>query len=94
MTTPPLNAAIGSLSFSGSISMAMPFGGRPLVMANWIPASRSLKTDSNGALGEDFVVRHQRAVHVGDHESLLGGLACRFQEVCGIVEILRFRSSG
>ena len=41
---PPLNAASGVSSASGSTSIAMPRGGRPLVTANVIPASRSLPT--------------------------------------------------
>src|SRR5499425_1956002 len=36
--TPPLKAAIGVLSPSGSISIDMPRGGRPLVIAKSIPA--------------------------------------------------------
>src|ERR1700678_4072106 len=43
---PPLKAAIGVLRFSGSISIDMPRGGRPLVIAKRIPASPSLRTAS------------------------------------------------
>jgi hypothetical protein len=43
-STPPLNAAIGVVMASGSMSMDMPLGGRPLVMANRIPASPRLRT--------------------------------------------------
>ena len=35
----PLNPPIGVLSANGSTSIAMPRGGRPLVMANAMPAS-------------------------------------------------------
>ncbi len=41
---PPLNAATGVVMPSGSISIDMPSGGRPLVTANAIPASASLRT--------------------------------------------------
>src|SRR5262249_26769165 len=37
--TPPLNAEIGVVRPSGSISIDMPRGGRPLVTANAIPVS-------------------------------------------------------
>src|ERR1700733_15766496 len=37
---------MGSLSLSGSMSIAMPLGGRPLVMTNWIPASALFMTES------------------------------------------------
>jgi hypothetical protein len=43
-STPPLNAAIGVVRSSGSMSIDMPRGGRPLVIANRIPASPSLRT--------------------------------------------------
>jgi hypothetical protein len=43
---PPLKAAIGVSSASGSISICIPRGGRPLVSANFTPASRSLCTAS------------------------------------------------
>ena len=42
--TPPLKAAIGVLSPSGSISIDMPRGGRPLVTAKSIPACFSFPT--------------------------------------------------
>src|ERR1700722_8954441 len=42
--TPPLKPAIGVVSLSGSISMDMPRGGRPLVTAKSIPASFSFPT--------------------------------------------------
>ena len=42
--TPPLKPAMGVLSWSGSMSMDMPRGGRPLVTANRIPACFSLAT--------------------------------------------------
>src|ERR1700730_2349029 len=45
LITPPLKPAMGVSIFSGSTSMAMPRGGRPLVMANLMPASRNLATD-------------------------------------------------
>src|SRR5580704_2570179 len=54
INTPPLNAANGWVSFSGSISMAMPRGGRPLVTLNWIPASCSRKTASAARLVSTF----------------------------------------
>src|SRR5215510_7849423 len=38
--SPPLNPAIGVSSFRSSSSIAMPRGGRPLVMAKRMPASR------------------------------------------------------
>jgi hypothetical protein len=38
MITPPLNPAIGSRRASGSMSMAIPRGGRPLVMENRMSA--------------------------------------------------------
>jgi len=41
-----LKAAIGVVRLSGSTSIDMPFGGRPLVTANKIPASPSLRTAS------------------------------------------------
>ena len=41
---PPLKPAIGVRSASGSISIAMPRGGRPLVMAKAIPAAWSSRT--------------------------------------------------
>src|SRR6202007_2801357 len=44
ISTPPLNAAIGWLRLNGSISMAIPRGGRPLVMLNSIPACRRCET--------------------------------------------------
>ena len=42
--TPPLNAAIGVLRWSGSMSIDIPRGGRPLVMAKRIPACLSFAT--------------------------------------------------
>src|ERR1700722_10316503 len=42
--TPPLKAAIGVVSWSGSMSIDMPRGGRPLVMAKSIPACLSFAT--------------------------------------------------
>src|SRR5580658_2503593 len=42
--TPPLKAAIGMVSWSGSTSIDMPRGGRPLVMAKSIPACLSFAT--------------------------------------------------
>ncbi len=44
--SPPLNAAMGSASSSGSTSIAMPLGGRPLVIANLIPAPLSRRTEA------------------------------------------------
>jgi hypothetical protein len=41
---PPLNPATGVRSASGSISIDMPRGGRPLVMANWMLAACSAFT--------------------------------------------------
>src|SRR5262245_57577595 len=41
-TTPPLNAAIGARIASGSTSIAIPRGGRPLVIAKATPSSWSL----------------------------------------------------
>jgi hypothetical protein len=41
---PPLKAASGSSSSSGSISIAMPLGGRPLVTAKSTPSALSLRT--------------------------------------------------
>jgi len=41
---PPLNPATGVRSASGSISMDMPRGGRPLVIAKWISAACSAFT--------------------------------------------------
>jgi hypothetical protein len=41
---PPLKAAIGVVNANGAINISMPRGGRPLVIANWIPASRILAT--------------------------------------------------
>ena len=43
-SSPPLKAAIKVVMLSGSISIDMPLGGRPLVIANRIPASPSLRT--------------------------------------------------
>ena len=43
--SPPLKPAIGVSSSSGSNSMAMPSGGRPLVMAKRIPALRRALTE-------------------------------------------------
>src|SRR5215469_387153 len=45
-SSPPLKAAIGVCRSSGSISMAMPRGGRPLVITKITPASCSLCTAS------------------------------------------------
>ena len=42
--TPPLKAAIGVVRPSGSMSIDMPRGGRPLVIANNIPACFSFAT--------------------------------------------------
>ncbi len=42
--SPPLKAAIGVSSPSGSTSIDMPFGGRPLVTAKRMPAARSFWT--------------------------------------------------
>src|SRR5262245_23733246 len=42
--SPPLKPAMGVSIRSGSISMAIPFGGRPLVMAKRMPDSRSRST--------------------------------------------------
>src|SRR5215471_10375280 len=42
--SPPLNAAIGVVSPSGSMSIDMPRGGRPLVIAKSIPACLSFPT--------------------------------------------------
>src|SRR6266851_9973028 len=42
--SPPLKPAIGVSSLRASNSMAMPMGGRPLVMAKRIPAARKLCT--------------------------------------------------
>ena len=43
---PPLKPAIGVESASGSTSIAMPLGGRPLVTAKPTPAARSAATAS------------------------------------------------
>src|SRR5215475_14846315 len=43
---PPLNAAIGDFSLSASVSIAIPRGGRPLVMVNSMPADRNRSTAS------------------------------------------------
>src|SRR5215475_8601907 len=42
--SPPLKPAMGISSLSGSKSISMPFGGRPLVMAKRMPASCRLWT--------------------------------------------------
>src|ERR1700688_3280040 len=44
ISSAPLNAAIGWLRFKGSIRMAIPRGGRPLVTLNSIPACRRCET--------------------------------------------------
>ncbi len=44
VNTPPLNPAMAPSSASGSISIAMPRGGRPDVIANRMPRSRSART--------------------------------------------------
>ena len=41
---PPLKPATGVSMSNGAISMAMPWGGRPLVMANLMPARRKSRT--------------------------------------------------
>ena len=43
----PLNAAIGVVSPSGPTSIAIPRGGRPLVIASATPAARSRATASH-----------------------------------------------
>ncbi len=48
--SPPLNAAIGVCRSSGSVSIAMPRGGRPLVIAKITPASCSLCAASTARL--------------------------------------------
>ncbi len=48
--------------------MAMPRGGRPLVMANLMPACTQTGDGLNGAFGEDFFLRHQSAVDVSDYQ--------------------------
>ena len=46
MTTPPLNAGMGSVSFSSSITRFNPRGGRLLVMVKRMPERRRLSTAS------------------------------------------------
>ncbi len=67
--SPPLKAAIGVWRSSGSISISIPRGGRPLVTAKRMPASTELVHRVDGLVGEDLVLRHQRSVHVGQQHA-------------------------
>ena len=49
--------------------MAMPWGGRPLVTANFIPAARKAEDGLDGALGEDFFLGDEGAVNIGDDQA-------------------------
>src|SRR5215470_3966881 len=51
---PPLKPAIGVSSLRSSMSLAMPRGGRPLVMAKRMPISRSLSTAAWARLVSTF----------------------------------------
>ena len=49
-------------------SMAMPRGGRPLVMAKRMPRRAARRTACLRAFGQDLVRGHQRAVDIGEHQ--------------------------
>ena len=70
-SSPPLKAAIGVWRSSGSTSMTIPRGGRPLVMANRMSA-RAAGHGVDRLVGEDLVLGYQGAIHVGQHQADLG----------------------
>ena len=67
-STPPLKPAIGVSSASGSISIAMPRGGRPLVMAKRMPVGPQRLHGGDGALGQHLLLGDQRAVDIGEQD--------------------------
>ena len=68
-TRPPLNAASGVRSESGSTSISMPRGGLPLVTAKWTPASCERAHRVDRALRQRLVRPHERPVDIGEHEA-------------------------
>ena len=66
---PPLNAAIGVESASGVTSISIPRGGRPLVTANAILASRSRLTARDGGVGQPLVRRDECSVDIAEDEA-------------------------
>ena len=66
---PPLNAAIGDSRASGSTSIDIPRGGRPLVTAKAIPAAWSSWTAAIERVAERLVRPDERPVDVREHEA-------------------------
>ena len=65
---PPLKPAIGVRSASGSINIAMPRGGRPLVIAKAIPAAASAFTAAAAREVSTLSVVTKRAINIGQHK--------------------------
>ena len=69
---PAIEAGDRRASSSGSISIAMPRGGRPLVMAKAMPARCNALHGRLRALRQHLVSRDERAVDIGQHQRDLG----------------------
>ena len=67
--SPPLNAAMGVSIARGSINIAMPLGGRPLVSAKRMSGGVELVHRLDGSVGQHLVLGDERAVDVGEHEA-------------------------
>ena len=65
---PPLKPAIGVRSASGSINIAMPRGGRPLVIAKAIPAACSAFTAATARVRQHLLRGDEGAVDIGQDE--------------------------
>src|SRR5438874_279579 len=68
---PPLNAAIGVVRASGWINICIPRGGRPLVIANWIPAMPNWVTAARARSVSTFS-RVRRVPSTSARSSLIG----------------------